>query len=167
MKCKDTNLCSTNGVVVAATNQGSGDRTDFVMSLNGFVRLGVNSSAAQQLQKLGTVDVQYMRVPCTFDGSNVKIQINDNSRFNSYLAVAVIYIPGLNDVVAVEISNNGQNWIGLGRVFGGVFATSNPPSGPFKVRVKFNGSQTWAVSPNNVIPANWNVGAIYDTGIRA
>ncbi|KAI9089258.1 hypothetical protein K1719_029537 [Acacia pycnantha] len=168
VRCKDTQLCSTDGVTTAATDMGSGDRTDFVMSLNGFSRLGVNSTASEQLRKNGTVDIQYRRVPCAFDGSNVKIKIHENSRFPDYLAIAVIYVPGSNDVVSVQISNNnGGNWSPLGRSFGRVFDLANAPRGPFKVRVQFRGSQTWVESPNNAIPANWNVGAIYDSGIHA
>ncbi|KAI9089102.1 hypothetical protein K1719_029381 [Acacia pycnantha] len=167
VKCKDTKLCSTDGVTIAVTNIGSGDRTDFIMSLNGFLRLGLNSNASDELVKEGIVDIKYRRVPCTFDGYNVKIKINENSRFHDYLAIAVIYVPGCKDVVSFQISNNtGRNWIPLRRSFGGVFDLENAPSGPFKVGVQFNGSQHWVASPNNVIPADWKVGAIYDTGIH-
>ena len=92
-------------MTIAATDMGSGDRTDFVMSLNGFLRLGVNSAASEQLRKNGTVDIQYRRVRCAFDGSNVKIKIHENSRFPEYLAIAVIYVPDPSDVVSVQISN--------------------------------------------------------------
>ncbi|KAK4262538.1 hypothetical protein QN277_028087 [Acacia crassicarpa] len=167
VKCNDTKLCRTDGVTIVVTDMGSGDRTDFVMSLNGFLRLGLNANASDELRKKGTVDIQYRRVRCTFGGSNVKIKINENSRFPDYLAIAVIYVPGSKDVVSFQISNNnGRDWKPLRRVFGGVFDLENAPSGPFKVRVQFSRSQTWAESPNNVIPADWKVGAIYDSRIH-
>ncbi|XP_028762628.1 expansin-like B1 [Neltuma alba] len=168
VRCKDSKLCDYSGPMIVTTDFGAGDRTDFIMSLNGFLKLGRDGKASQELKNQGVVDVEYKRVPCTFDGSNVKIKIHESSKYPNYLAIAIIYVPGMNDVVAVEISDNdGKDWKAMRRTFGAVFDLQNTPKGPFKLRVKFSGSYDWVESPKNVIPSYWKNGAIYDTGIHA
>ena len=90
-------------MMVVATDYGAGDNTDFIMSPNAFSKLGRNPSASAELEKYGVVDVEYMRVPCTYGGSNVRIKIHDSSNYPYYLAIIVLYVPGMNDVIAVGI----------------------------------------------------------------
>ncbi|XP_054825648.1 expansin-like B1 [Prosopis cineraria] len=168
VRCKDSKLCNQNGPTIVATDFGAGDRTDFIMSLNGFLKLGRDSSASQELKKYGVVDVEYKRVPCTHDGSNVLIKIHESSKYPDYLAIIILYVPGMKDVVGVEIYDDySKEWRAMRRAFGAVFDIVNAPRGPFKLRLQFSGSKDWVESSKSVIPGDWKIGASYDSGIHA
>jgi len=102
VKCKIPELCDANGAFLVATDQGYGDRTDFVMSPQAFSRLGRNQNASAELKKYSTVDIEYRRVPCTFMG-NVLFHIKESSSNPGYLAVVILNINGKYDVTAVEM----------------------------------------------------------------
>ena len=89
--------------MVVTTDYGAGDNTDFIMSPNAFKSLGRNPSASAELKKYGVVDIEYKRVPCTYAGYNVRIKIHNSSNYPYYLALVLQYVPGTNDVTAVEI----------------------------------------------------------------
>ena len=102
VKCKIPELCDANGAFLVATDQGYGDRTDFVMSPQAFSRLGRNQNASAELKKYSTVDIEYRRVPCTFMG-NVLFHIKESSSNPGYLAVVILNLNGKYDVTAVEM----------------------------------------------------------------
>jgi expansin (peptidoglycan-binding protein) len=102
VRCKIPQYCDRNGAYLVVTDYGAGDRTDFIMSPNAFSKLGRNAAASAKLVKYGVVDIEYKRVPCKY-GSNIKFQINENSRNPGYFAVLILYVDGTYDVTAVEM----------------------------------------------------------------
>ncbi|XP_027916061.1 expansin-like B1 [Vigna unguiculata] len=163
VKCKITEVCDVNGAFLVATDQGYGDRTDFIMSPQAFSRLGRNQNASAELKKYGTVEIEYRRVPCTFIG-NVLFHIKESSSNPGYLAVAILNVNGKYDVNAVEMWQKGQQrWEPLRRVYGAVFDFANPPRG--SILLRFQVGVNWMI-PNIPIPANWRPGATYDTKLQ-
>ncbi|TKY55504.1 Expansin B1 [Spatholobus suberectus] len=165
VRCNMPNVCDVKGVYLTVTDQGYGDRTDFVMSLRAFTKLGVNDNAAAELKKLGTVDIEYARVPCTFDG-NILFHIQETSSNPGYFAMVILDVNGIHDVTAVEMwQMESRQWKPLNRNYGAVFDFPNPPSGEIRLRFMVSGMSDW-VDPKIVIPSNWKPGATYTTNVQ-
>lgn len=60
----DPDYCSEKGVNVVITDQGSSDRTDFILSRRAFGRMAHTQDAASSLLSLGTIDIEYRRYTC-------------------------------------------------------------------------------------------------------
>lgn len=103
MRCKIPEYCDEYGSYVVVTDFGVGDRTDFIMSPRGYSRLGRNPDASAELFKYGVVEVEYRRIPCRYKGYNIVFKVHENSKFPDYIAVAILYVGGQNDVTAVEL----------------------------------------------------------------
>lgn len=102
VRCLVPELCDTNGAYLVATDQGYGDRTDFVMSPRAFLKLGRDEYSSEELKKYGTVDIEYKRVPCTYTG-NVLFHIKETSTNPGYFALVILNVNGIHDVTAVEL----------------------------------------------------------------
>ena len=61
MRCTNTTYCSDSGVTVVITDQGSSDKTDFILSQRAFGGMAQNTDAAGYLLALGIVDIEYRR----------------------------------------------------------------------------------------------------------
>jgi len=48
-------------VTVVITDQGAGDRTDFILSKRAFARMAQTTDAAASLLSFGVVDIEYRR----------------------------------------------------------------------------------------------------------
>ncbi|XP_020231253.1 expansin-like B1 [Cajanus cajan] len=165
VRCQIENVCDVNGVYLAVTDQGYGDRTDFVMSERAFTKMGLNENAAQELKKYGTVDIEYERVPCTYTG-NVVFHIQETSSNPGYFALVILYVNGIHDITNVEMwQPESGEWKALNRNHGAVFDFPNPPSGEIRLRFKVSGMAEW-VDPKIVIPSNWGPGASYVTQVQ-
>lgn len=60
IRCKNSNLCSKEGTTVTVTDQNTNNQTDFVVSSRTFSAMA-NQGKAQDILKLGIVDVEYKR----------------------------------------------------------------------------------------------------------
>ncbi|WVZ25805.1 hypothetical protein V8G54_004349 [Vigna mungo] len=156
--------CIAKGVYVVATDNGEGDRTEFIMSKCGFSELGKNAAASAKLLKEGVVGISFKRVPCTFP-SNIKLQVHESSKNPSYFALVLLNVNGMSDITAVEIWQRGQKrWEPLRRAYGALFDFANPPTGQIRLRFQL-GYRYWLL-PEIPIPANWNPGATYDSQVQ-
>lgn len=61
VRCTDSNYCSGNGVTVVITDQGSGDRTDFILSSRAFGQMAQTTDKAASLLALGVVGIEHRR----------------------------------------------------------------------------------------------------------
>ncbi|KAK4262543.1 hypothetical protein QN277_028092 [Acacia crassicarpa] len=166
VRCKNSKLCDNYGTMLVATDYGAGDRTDFIMSPNAFSKLGRNPSASAELKKYGVVDIEYRRVPCAYAGNNERIKIHESSNYPDYLAIVILYVPGMNDVTAVEIYDGySYEWRPMRRVYGAVFDIVAAPSGPLTMRLQFDGRKGW-VQSKTAIPGDWKIGASYDSQVH-
>jgi len=48
-------------VTIVVTDQGAGDRTDFILSQRAFARMAQTTDAAASILPLGVVDIEYRR----------------------------------------------------------------------------------------------------------
>lgn len=83
------------------TDYGEGDRTDFIMSKRGYEKMA-RPNMAPQLLAYGVVDIEYRRVPCSYN-RNLELRIHENSNYPSYLALAPIYKDGMSDITGIDI----------------------------------------------------------------
>ena len=177
---------------MVVTDYGEGDNTDFILSPRAYGRMAIEDKS-EELYSHGVVDVEYERVPCRFRGYNLMFKVHENSRYPQYLAVAMLYVSGENDVLAVEIwqvitykltskqlifgpsthvmlllvQKDCRDWVPMRRAFGAVFDISNPSPGDINLRFQVSGSAgyTWVVA-NSAIPRAWKAGVAYASSIQ-
>ncbi|KAL6979822.1 Expansin-like B1 [Sarracenia purpurea var. burkii] len=61
VRCTNSNYCTDKGATVVVTDQGSSDRTDFILSRRAFGQMAQTTDAAASLLALGVVDIEYRR----------------------------------------------------------------------------------------------------------
>uniref|UniRef100_A0A2N9H715 Expansin-like EG45 domain-containing protein n=1 Tax=Fagus sylvatica TaxID=28930 RepID=A0A2N9H715_FAGSY len=165
VRCTNMAYCSDKGVTVVITDQGSSDRTDFILSRRAFGRMAQTTDAATSLLSMGVVDIEYRRYP----NKNITIKIDENSNYPYYLAFVIWYQQGKKDITAVQLCET-QNYVCklLDRSYGAVWTTTSPPSGSLSLRMLFSGDdgdESWVVPVNN-IPGDWKAGVTYDSGVQ-
>eukprot|EP00253_Pinus_taeda_P005837 PITA_05837 len=167
VRCTNKDLCRSEGVKIVVTDYGQGDRTDFIMSLHGYSKLG-RPDKANQLISLGVVDIEYKRIPCQYEGYNLMFKIDSSSNFPEYLALIFWYQAGQKDVLAIQVrQEESYDWKAMYRSHGAVWDVVTPPRGALSLRfLVSDGKREEWVSSAHVIPANWKAGAIYDSGIQ-
>ncbi|RZC55017.1 hypothetical protein C5167_013874 [Papaver somniferum] len=169
IRCKNQKICSNGGTKVILTDLNHNNKTDFVLSNRAF-RAMANDGMSHDLLKLGIVDVEYKRIPCEYKSKNLSVKIEEKSLKPNYLAIKFLYQGGQTDIVSVDIAQVGAaNWRYMTRNANGVvWETSRVPAGALQIRMLvtggFDGKMIWA--NNEVIPANWKVGEIYDSGVQ-
>nr|AVG44232.1 EXPB4 [Boehmeria nivea] len=168
VRCTNAAYCADNGVTVVITDQGSSDRTDFIMSRRAFSQMADTTDAATSLLSFGVVDIEYRRVSCSYPNKNITIKIDENSNFPYYLAFVIWHQQGKRDITAVQLCET-QNFVCklLDRSYGTVWTTTSPPSGPLQLRMLFSDDEgdEWVVPVNN-IPQDWKAGETYDSGVQ-
>lgn len=167
VRCKIPQHCSDDGTRVVVTDYGEGDRTDFILSTRAYASLA-RPVAVKELFAYGVVDVEYKRIPCQYAGYNLQVKVHEHSKFPEYLAIAILYVAGQNDIIAVDVwQPECQQWRSMRRAFGAVFDTPNPPSGPLTFRVQVSGSAGFKwVTLNNAVTSEWKAGLVFDTNIQ-
>ncbi|KAJ1415033.1 RlpA-like protein, double-psi beta-barrel domain [Sesbania bispinosa] len=167
VKCKIPQYCDDNGTIVLVTDQGEGDRTDFIMSQRGFSKLGRDSASSEELFKYGVVDVEYKRVPCTFKSDSIIVfQIYESSSNPGYFSIVILYIGGIYDLTAVKLwQSDHHQWEPLNRSYGAVFAFSNPPRGDIQLRFELS-SSAGLMHASFTVESSWQAGELYATKIQ-
>ncbi|CAA2999562.1 expansin-like B1 [Olea europaea subsp. europaea] len=163
VKCKIPRYCSEEGANVVVTDYGEGDRTDFIMSKRGYEKMA-RPNMAPQLFAYGVVDIEYRRVPCSYN-RNLELRIHENSNYPSYLALAPIYKDGMSDITGIDIGlEDSEEWSPMRRAYGTVFDISNPPIGSLHVRINYAiPYEVNLVQLTRAIPTDWKAGVAYDT----
>ncbi|CAO2815712.1 unnamed protein product [Amaranthus hypochondriacus] len=169
IRCKNSKMCSKAGTKVIMTDVNKGNNnTDFVLSSRAFRAMALTGKDLQLL-KLGLVDVEYKRIPCDYKDKSLAIRVEESSKNPNYLAINILYQGGQTEIVAIDVAEVGSsNWIFMSRKYGAVWETSRVPGpGPlqfrFVVTAGFDGKYIWA---ENVLPANWKPGVIYDSKVQ-
>ncbi|KAK9144681.1 hypothetical protein Sjap_004584 [Stephania japonica] len=163
VRCTIPELCAKNGVNVVVTDQGEGDRTDFILSPRGFAKLALPNKVSE-LKKYGVVDIEYQRVSCQYPGHNIAFMVQEQSRYPDYLAIVITYKGGQDDVIALELLQ-GRQWVPLKNVYGAVWDISNPPRTPLTLRFQLSGTMGWYIT-RDVIPSYWRPGDSYDSNFQ-
>ncbi|KAL0762644.1 hypothetical protein Bca101_078795 [Brassica carinata] len=166
VRCKIPPHCNEEGVYVVATDYGEGDGTDFIFSPKAYGSMA-RPGTEFQLYSFGVVDVEYQRVPCRYGGYNLVYKIHEKSYNPPYLAILILYVGGVNDILAVEVwQEDCKEWKRMRRAFGAVHDYQNPPRGTLSLRFLVYGSAglNW-VESQNALPADWTAGATYNSNI--
>ncbi|KAH9605898.1 hypothetical protein KSS87_001595 [Heliosperma pusillum] len=163
--------CTDEGVTVVATDYGAGDGTDFIFPAE------VYSEMAQpgfegDLLSCGVVEIEYRRVACDFGGSTLIIKVHKATNYPHYLAIIILYPPGVYDVVGVQIwQEDSQTWRDMRKPYGAVWDMENPPKGgqiTFSFLLSATGSvdnAEWINSPTYA-STSLQAGATLETGIQ-
>ncbi|KAK9690646.1 hypothetical protein RND81_09G143100 [Saponaria officinalis] len=167
IRCKNNAMCTKSGIKVVMTDINKNNKTDFVLSSRAFKAMALPGKDLQVL-KLGSLDVEYKRVPCDYKGQNMGIRVEESSKNPDYLAIQILYQGGQTDIVAIDVAKVGSsNWRFMTRKYGAVWETQRAVSGALQFRFVitsgFDGKTIWA---KNVIPQNWRTGVIYDTKLQ-
>ncbi|CAI9299233.1 unnamed protein product [Lactuca saligna] len=167
VRCLDSKLCSKTGTQVIVTDENKNNETDFVLSGRAFMAMA-NKNMGKNLLKLGVANVEYRRVPCDFKGKNFTVRVEESTQKPNYLALKFLYQGGQTEIVAADIAQVGSSsWTYLTRNHGAVWDTSRPPAGALQLRLVvtsgYDGKWIWAQS---VLPADWKIGGVYDSGVQ-
>ncbi|OWM80473.1 hypothetical protein CDL15_Pgr019753 [Punica granatum] len=167
VRCKNDELCSKGGTRVIVTDLNKSNATSFVLSSRAFVAMA-NKGMSKDILKQGIIDIEYKRVPCEYKSQNLAIRVEESSRKPHYLAIKVLYQGGQTEIVGMDVAQVGSsNWSFMSRNYGAVWDTSRVPEGALQFRLVvtagYDGKWVWAKS---VLPADWKVGGIYDSGVQ-
>ncbi|KAJ4715881.1 Expansin-like protein [Melia azedarach] len=167
IRCRNKILCSSRGTRVILTDLNHNNKTDFVVSSRAFMAMA-NQGMGQDILKLGLVDVEYKRVPCEYRNQNLAVRVEESSKKPNYLALKLLYQGGQTEIVGVDVAQVGSsNWGYMSRNYGAVWDTDRVPNGAlqfrFVVTAGYDGKWIWA---QNVLPADWKPGMIYDSGVQ-
>jgi len=168
IRCTDPGVCTKSGVKVLVTDFTKNTQTDFVLSARSFSKLAVASKAAQFL-KMGTVDVDYKRIPCDYGSQNMTVKVDKSSKYPDYLAVQFLYQGGQTDITGVEVDRVGSSgWQYLSHKNGAIWGIQNPPIGSLSFRLLVTGGYdgSWVWPRRNLLPAIWRPGSVYESGVQ-
>ncbi|KAJ8767064.1 hypothetical protein K2173_012578 [Erythroxylum novogranatense] len=166
IRCKNSDLCSTKGTTVIATDLNKNNETGFVLSSRAFMAMA-KEGRGHDVLKLGIADVEYKRVPCQYS-KNLAVRVEESSKKPNYLAIKVMYQGGQTEIVGIDLAQVGSsNWGFMSKNYGAVWDTSRAPGGAlqfrFVVTAGYDGKWIWA---KTVLPEDWKPGMVYDSGIQ-
>ncbi|XP_042406731.1 expansin-like A2 [Zingiber officinale] len=168
VRCKNMKICHSEGVKVILTDLNEGNGTELILSRPAFMAMAQHGMA-KELKKLGTVDVEYMRIPCEFGNKNLSIRVEEKSQKPNYLAIKFLYQGGQTDIVAVDIAKVGSaHWQSMSRVKGPMWSTYRAPTGPLQIRLVVTGGYDgkWVWVRKETLTVDWTTGSIYDLGVQ-
>ncbi|KAK5837290.1 hypothetical protein PVK06_013100 [Gossypium arboreum] len=167
IRCNNSTLCSSKGTSVTITDINHNNQTGFVLSTRAFMAMA-NHGMGQHILKLGTVEVEYKRIPCEYKNQNLAVRVEESSQKPNYLAIKLLYQGGQTEIVAIDVAQVGSsNWNFMKRNHGAVWDTSRAPNGAlqfrFVVTSGYDGKWIWA---KTVLPVDWKSGVVYDSGVQ-
>ncbi|WVZ65894.1 hypothetical protein U9M48_015185 [Paspalum notatum var. saurae] len=169
MRCRDARLCSSRGVRVVLTDFHRSNRTDFLLAGPAFAGLAKPGMAHQLKGLADDLPVEYKRIPCDYKDKNLSILVEEGSKRPSTLVVKFLYQGGQTDILAVDVAAVGSSeWRFMTRVQGPVWSTDRAPAGALQFRAVVTGGYDgkWVWAEQEVLPADWRPGQVYDTGVR-
>ncbi|KAF7105085.1 hypothetical protein CFC21_105923 [Triticum aestivum] len=186
LRCRGRSACAKDGVKVvvvadvAETNMTGGK---FLLTKDAFAALATADRAAELAD--AAVDVDFRRIPCVYKSKNLAVKVEEtSSRERGYLALRFLYQGGQTDIAAVEVaqavtgssgtkneaSPSQTTWQYMTRreASPSVWRMSRVPTGPLRLRlvVTAGSGGKWLRADGAVLPAEWQPGAVYDTGLR-
>ncbi|KAF7105087.1 hypothetical protein CFC21_105925 [Triticum aestivum] len=193
LRCRDRGACAEDGVKVVvvadvakpATDTNRTGGSQFQLTKDAFAALTASRDDGQ-LRSLvdAAVNVDFRRIPCAYKSKNLAVRVDEtSSRNRGHLALRFLYHGGQTDIVAVEVAQaaalgaaqsaaapSPMNWQYMTRHQGspGGWRTSRAPAGPLQLRlvVTAGSGSKWLRAEGAMLPAKWQPGAVYDTGLR-
>ncbi|KAL9258223.1 Expansin-like A2-like protein [Drosera capensis] len=167
IRCNNTALCSKAGTKVILTDYNYSNFTGFVLSSRAFQAMA-NPGLGKNVSTLGVVDVEYKRIPCDYKNQTLAVRVEDFSKQLGYLAIKILYQGGQTDITGISVAQVGtSNGASLKRNYGAVWDTSSAPAGPLQLKFTVtSGVNGKSIVAQKALPANWQPGVIYDTGVQ-
>ncbi|XP_023554576.1 expansin-like A3 [Cucurbita pepo subsp. pepo] len=168
VRCKNKRFCSTAGTKVVATDQNYDNRYDFVLSKKAYSAMALKNKT-KELLNLGTIDVEYKRIPCTYKNKNLMVRVEEWSQKPYYLALKLVYQGGQTEIKGIEIAEVGSdNWESMKRNYGAIWDTNKVLEGALQLKIvvasRYNNENIyWATYD---LPDDWKNGEMYDTGVQ-
>ncbi|KAI3938401.1 hypothetical protein MKW98_015300, partial [Papaver atlanticum] len=166
VQCKNPKLCRGSGTTVILTDIHKSNETDFVLSSRALVSMA-SKGMVRELLGQGIIDVEYRRVPCIYQSTNLSVRVEKNSKKPHYLAVTFLYQGGQTDIKIVELLKLHETRpYAMRRNYGAVWDMSSPiPDAPLYFRLWVTGGfDRRIVYSKKPLPADWKAGEIYDLG---
>ncbi|KAJ8540483.1 hypothetical protein K7X08_030402 [Anisodus acutangulus] len=167
--CNGNQECSGKLITVALTDECPGTCNDDPVhfDLSGFAFGAMSKSGqADQLRKLGRIDIYYKRVACDYK-QNIMFKVEKGSNPN-FLAVAIEAENGDGELSLVEIKPaSSDKWLSMQQMFGATWSANIYPDTqkpPFSIRLTSQNKHQ--VQADNVIPVDWQPRAIYKSNIN-
>ncbi|XP_057966368.1 expansin-like A2 [Malania oleifera] len=168
VRCTNKTLCRPGGTTVVLFDRNANTQTDLVLSDAAFAALAMEGKDREVL-KQGIVDVEYRKVPCKYK-RNLAVRVEEITNKPNFLALNFLYQGGQTEIVAVEIAevNDSSNWQFMSRNYGAVWSTNKIPPGALQLRLSVIAGydEKWIWAQRVVLPADWTIGTIYDTGVQ-
>ncbi|OVA16034.1 Expansin/pollen allergen [Macleaya cordata] len=169
VRCKDKTLCRGRGTNVVLTDSHKGsNKTELVLSERAFISMA-SKGKARELLKLGTVDMEYRRIPCEYKNQNLSIRIDESSNKPNNLAITFLYQGGQTEIALVEFyqERSFTSWVSMSKKYGAVWETSPVPQEPLNFRLfVYRGYDRYFIFSATALPVDWKVGAVYDLGVQ-
>ncbi|XP_006647630.1 putative expansin-B14 [Oryza brachyantha] len=167
VKCTGNPSCSGKPATVVLTDLCPGgpcleEPVHFDLSGTAFGAMA-NPGQADQLRNAGKLQVQYIRVPCNWQGVDIAFRVDAGSN-QYYLAVLVEDEAGDGDLSAVDLMQPGGGgaWAAMQRSWGAVWKYDSGPAplqAPMSIRLTSGSGRTLVAS--DVIPDGWQPGGTY------
>ncbi|URD88723.1 atexpb2, expb2, athexp beta 1.4 atexpb2 (expansin b2) [Musa troglodytarum] len=168
VSCTSNGACSGNPVTVVITDECPGgpcasDPVHFDLSGTAFGAMA-KPGQADALRNVGSLQIQYSRVPCNYPGVNVAFKMDAGSN-PYYFAVVIEFEDGDGDLSAVDVKQAGSgSWLPTQQSWGAVWKlnSGSPLQAPLSIRLT-SGLSGKTLVATNVIPVGWQPGATYNS----
>ncbi|XP_059316084.1 expansin-B4-like [Lycium ferocissimum] len=161
--------CSGNPITVALTDECPGtcnnDPIHFDLSGTAFGAMA-KPGQADQLRKLGRIDISYKRVACDYK-QNIMFKVDKGSNPN-FFAVVTEAEDGDGELSLVEIKpTDSNNWLPMKRMIGVTWSANIDPNTqkpPFSLRLT-SGNKHQVIA-DTAIPVGWQPKEIYKSNVN-
>ncbi|KAI3771280.1 hypothetical protein L6452_02441 [Arctium lappa] len=167
--CTQPPHCSGKPIKVTISDEcpGACNNVPFHFDLSGFA-FGkmANPGQDQNLRKLGQVNVQYQRMPCSYGSTKIAFKVDAKSNPN-WFATAIEYANGDGGFGRVEIAGGGtQNYSAMDNIWGAVWKKDIAPSFKPPYSFKLTSADGKTLVATNVIPLNFSPGQKYSSTVN-
>ncbi|KAK4431036.1 Expansin-B4 [Sesamum alatum] len=170
VKCSQNAACSGYPITVTIADECPGacnsEAIHFDLSGKAMSYLA-KPGQGNALLSAGRINIEYQRVPCYYNSTNIVFKIDPGSN-PYYLAFVAEYINGDGEIGSMQLlPSNSKQPLFMKQVFGETWKADIPIGikGPYSVRITSLESRK-VVTAYNSIPANWLPGKYYISNVN-
>ncbi|PWA75083.1 Barwin-like endoglucanase [Artemisia annua] len=169
IKCTRRPHCSGYPITVTITDECPGACNNvpyhFDLGRTAFGAMA-NPGQADDLRKLGQVDIQYRRVKCNYGKTTIAFKISEKTNPN-WFATSIEFVDGAGELGYVEIAQaHSTNFVKMQNTWGAVWVANISPSfhAPFSFRLTSPTHK--AITAYNVVPHQFVPGKTYYSNVN-